>query len=320
MKKEFKAIYENIKPDEDLLMNALDLTDKKALKQKHTVRKIVSCVICLAVIVSAGFGVNGYYNNDDIVTESESASIENAKPSKGGILVAYAQSSELIKLADNLEITEMPLLGNITIIDLNAPQSEIDEKNSCFEKIISDIEAELDKIGNTGKSIGMRAGITPMDNVKIRRCFLGDFLLDMPEDYSEIEKLKVYNSSKYAEVVLAVAASEDADFSTDFRHSNYVEATGAELQYSRESGHYDQGIGEYEINPGYQITWNPSYEFSQMVDANPQFDISTLTDKITFEVVYKNGDVSKASADISFDKNGNMLVQNGGYDYIISQE
>lgn len=316
MKKEFKAVYENIKPDEDLLTSALDLTDKKSPRQKHTVRKIVSYIICLAVIVGTGFGINGYYNNDAVITESESALIINAKPLKGGILVAYAQSNELVKLADNLEITEMPLFGNITIIDLDAPQSEIDEKNSCFEKIISDMEAELDRIGNSGKSIGMRAGMTPMDNVKIRRCFLGDFLLDLPDDYSEIEKLRVYNSSEYAEVVLAVAAAENADFSTDFRHSNCVEATGEELQYSKASGLYDQGIGEYEINPGYEITWKPSYEFSQMVDANPQFDISTLTDKITFEVIYKNGDVSRASADISFDKNGNMFVQNGGYDYI----
>jgi len=315
MKKEFKAVYNDIKPDDELLMGALDLTDKKIPKQKHIAGKVLCCVLCLAVFVGAGIGIRGEFINNQVDT-APPAQTDSTPPiaSKGGILVAYAQSNELVKLDDKLEITDMPLFGNITIIDLNAPQSEIDEKNRCFEKIISDMEDELDRIGNSGKSIGMRAGMTPMDNVKIRRCFLGDFLLDLPNDYSEIEKLKVYNSSEYAEVVLAVDTDEDS--MRDFRHSNSVEATGAELQHSRDLGWFEQGLGEYEINPGYEITWKPSYEFSQMVDANPQFDISTLTDKITFEVIYKNGDVSKAFADISFDENGNMSVQYGGYDYI----
>ncbi len=319
MKKEFKAVYNDIKPDDELLMSALDLTDKKAQKQNHIAGKVLCCVLCLAVFVGAGIGIRGEFINNQVdIVPSTQTDFASPVASKGGILVAYAQANEVIRLEDKLEITEMPLFGNITIIDLNAPQSEIDEKYSYYERIKKEIEAELDRLGNEGRGIGMMAGTTPMDNVKIHRCFLGSFLVDLPEDYSEIEQLKVYNSSEYAEVVLAVAAAENADFPTDFRHSNCVEATGEELQYSRDSGHYDQGIGEYEINPGYEITWKPSYEFSQMVDANPQFDISTLTDKITFEVIYKNGDVSRASADISFDKNGNMRVQYGGYDYIVS--
>lgn len=319
MKKEFKAVYENIKPDEKLLMNALDLTDKQQPKQKHIARKIVSCVICLAVIAGVGFGMNGHYKKDDvIITELNSVSDTNAKPSKGGILVAYAQSNELVKLADNLEITDMPLFGNITIIDLNAPQHEIDEKNSYFEKIQKDIEAEFDKLGNEGRGIGMRQGSVPFDNVQIRRIFLSEFVLDLPEDYSGIEKLKIYNTSKYADVVLSIDLNNGDGCSLAHRHSSYVEATGEELQFSRDKGTFKCGLGQYERNTGYAITWNPSYAFSQEVEANPQFDVSALTDKITFEVVYKNGDVSKASANISFDKNGNMTVQYGGYDYIES--
>lgn len=318
MKKEFKAVYNDIKPDDELFMNVLDLTDKKSSKQKHIAGKVLCCMLCLAVFVGAGIGIRGeFVNNQADITLPTQTSSASPIASKGGILVAYAQTDELIRLDDKLEITDMPLFGNITIIDLNAPQSEIDEKYSYYEKIISDMEAEFNRIGDSGKSIVMRQGTTPMDNVKIKRCFLGDFLLDLPQDYSEIEKLKVYNSSEYAEVVLAVDTDEDSV--RDFRHSNSVEATGAELQHSRDLGRFDQGLEEYEINPGYEISWKPSYEFSQMLDSNPQFDISTLTDKITFEVVYANGDVSKAFADISFDENGNMSVQYGGYDYIVSQ-
>jgi len=55
------------------------------------------------------------------------------------------------------------------------------------------------------------------------------------------------------------------------------------------------------VKNGREVLSNTSYEFSQAVNANPQFDISALKDEITFEVVYKNGDVSKAKANIEFD-------------------
>jgi len=164
--------------------------------------------------------------------------------------------------------------------------------------------------------IGMRQGGIPLDNVQILRIFVGEFLLDLPDDYSEIESLKIYNASEYAEVVLSLNTESSDDFFANFRHSHCVEATGDELVYSKASGLFEKGLGEYEINPGYGITWNTSYEFSQAVNANPQFDISALKDEITFEVVYKNGDVSKAKANIAFDANGNMAVTDGGYHYI----
>lgn len=317
MKKEFREVYENIKPDEELLMRALDLTDKKAPKQKHIARRVISCILCLAVFVGAGVGVRGSLLQKSVEKMPETEfEVKESRIAKGGVLVAYAQTNDVVRLNDNLKLSEMPLFGNITIIDLNAPQSEIDEKNAYFENIKKDIEAEFERLGNEGKGIGLRQGGAPLENVQIRRIFMGEFLLDLPDDYSEIETLKIYNISEYAEVVLSINTDSDDDFSVEHCHSHSVEATGEELEFSKSSGLFEKGIGEYKMNTGYEITWNISYEFSQAVEANPQFDISTLKDKITFEVVYKNGDVSKAAADISFDKNGNMTVQNGGYDYI----
>lgn len=317
MKKEFREVYENIKPDEELLMRALDLTDKKAPKSKHIARRVISCILCLAVFVGAGIGVRGSLIQKSVekIPETE-FEVKESRIAKGGVLVAYAQTNDVVRLNDDLKLSEMPLFGNITIIDLNAPQSEIDEKNAYFENIKKDIEAEFERLGNEGKGIGLRQGGAPLENVQIRRIFMGEFLLDLPDDYSEIEKLKIYNTSEYADVVLSINTDSGDDFSVKYRHSDYVEVTGEELEFSKSSGLFEQGLGEYKMNSGYQITWNLSYEFSQVVEANPQFDISTFKDKITFEVVYKNGDVSKAAADISFDKNGNMTVQNGGYDYI----
>lgn len=317
MKKEFREVYENIKPDEELLMRALYLTDKKAPKSKHIARRVISCLLCLAVFVGAGIGVRGSLLQKSVekIPETE-FEVKESRIAKGGVLVAYAQTNDVVRLNDDLKLSEMPLFGNITIIDLNASQSEIDEKNAYFENIKKDIEAEFERLGNEGKGIGLRQGGAPLENVQIRRIFMGEFLLDLPDDYSEIEKLKIYNTSEYADVVLSINTDSEDDFSVEHRHSHSVEATGEELEFSKDSGLFESGLGEYKMNSGYHITWNTSYEFSQAVEANPQFDISTLKDKITFEVVYKNGDVSKAAADISFDKNGNMTVQNGGYDYI----
>lgn len=316
MKKEFKEVYENIKPDEELLMRALDLTDKKAPKSKHIARRVISCILCLAVFVGAGIGIRENFVENEVDIAPAEPITEIMRIKTGSVLVAYAQTNDVVRLNDDLKLSEMPLFGNITIIDLNAPQSEIDEKNAYFESIKKDIETEFERMGNEGKGIGLRQGGAPLENVQIRRIFMGEFLLDLPDDYSEIEKLKIYNTSEYADVVLSINTDSEDDFSVEHRHSHSVEATGEELEFSKSSGLFESGLGEYKMNPGYQITWNISYEFSQAVEANPQFDISTLKDKITFEVVYKNGDVSKAAADISFDKNGNMAVQNGGYDYM----
>lgn len=317
MKKEFREVYENIKPDEELLMCALDFTDKKAPKPKHIARRVMSCILCLAVFVCAGIGVRGSLIQKSVdISPSTEFEVKESRIAKGGVLVAYAQTNDVVRLNDNLKLSEMPLFGNITIVDLNAPQSEIDEKNQYYNSVKEKMETELEKLGNEGKSIGLRGHCQPLENAKIHLLFLGEFLLDLPDDYSEIEKLKIYNTSEYADVVLSINTDSDDDFSVEHRHSHSVEVTGEELEFSKSSGLFEQGLGEYKMNPGYQITWNTSYEFSQAVEANPQFDISTLKDKITFEVVYKNGDVSKAAADISFDKNGNMTVQNGGYDYI----
>lgn len=322
MKKEFKAVYESIRPDEELLMSALDLTDKKAPKSKHIVKRVISCVLCLAVFAGAGIGLKDNFikhESDTVPSQLVSQPMKSSSGSligKGSVMVAYAQTNDVVRLDDDLKLSEMPLFGNITIIDLNAPKSEIDEKNAYLENIKKDIEAEFERMGNEGKGIELRQGCVPLENVRIRRIFMGEFLLDLPDDYSEIEKLKIYNTSEYADVVLSINTDTGDDFSVKHRHSNYVEATGQELKFSKDSGLFEKGLGEYEMNPGYQITWNTSYEFSQAVEANPEFDITAFKDEITFEVVYKNGDVSKAKANISFDENGNMAVANGGFDYI----
>jgi len=301
MKKEYKQIYNEIKPSDELLDKVLDTADRKM--PNHLPRKIIAGALCFALLVlGSGAGLN-------YLSENSSSN----RISQGGILVAYAGTDKAVRL-DDIKLSEMPVLYHITIVNKNASEEEIHGKYAEFGKIKNEIYNKTEKIGKTGKGISGGSGQTGGANSVFLYCDAGRFMLDL-DDYSDVEALTVSNESIYGSVLMEVGSLDDYDYMDTFREAHSVTVTGEELQASKDLGWYSSGLGKYEINKGYTINWTHSMELEAAAEENPEFDLTQIKDRMVFEVLYKDGDVTKAAVDISFDKNGNMMLQDGGVEY-----
>lgn len=318
MKKEYKQIYDNITPDEKTVDAVLD---KVGEKKKTAAYKRV-CAAALALTLMCGTA-GGYYafnqkDDSDMITIKSAVSDAGDKLKdigKGGIMIAYAQSEKPISI-EELEVKQLPIYSNLTLIDLTAPQEEIDAKKKYFDNLKKEIENRADEIGNEGKSIGTRTGSCHTSDEKsvLYHIEAGEFILDI-DDYSQVEKLTVSNKSEYGQMVVVYADSNNSDGIANFLHAKENVLTGKQITDSIASKNFERGIGEYERNDGYEITWRHSYELCEEIEKNHSFDISSIQDEAVFEVLYKNGDVSRATVKISFDEKGNMQLENGGYNY-----
>lgn len=307
MKNEYKKIFDSVKPDEELLDKVLNKTDKKPFVPN---KKIIAAALAfIFIIAGGGYGISNYgqrNSNDEIIIQKENES------HIGGVLVAYASTNEIVDI-NEINISEMPAFYNITVIDYNSPKSVQEEKLKRYNSFYSEISDEIEREAEDGKGIFVRQGSSGGDDFNIKYCSVGSFILDI-NDYSNVENITVSNSSKYGEVVLSFQPDESTGIV--FNHSNSVSATGAQLQASKDSGLFTKGIGEYEINTGYDICWQHSHELWNAIDENAGFDLSGIQDSIEFTVNFKDGTAAKSIIKLSFDKNGNMFLENGGYELI----
>lgn len=304
MKKEYKQLYNEIKPDDKLLDKVLNSTDIKT--PGHLPRKMIAGILCLVMLVlGGGTGIN-------YLTKNHSGGTSD-RISQGGILIAYAGTDTAVRL-DDIKLSEMPIFYHITIINENASEDEIHEKYAAFGKVKNQIYGDTEKIGKTGKGIRGGSGQTGGTNSTLLYCDAGEFMLEL-DDYSDVEALTVSNESIYGTVLMEIGSLDDYDYIDAFRETHSITVTGEELQDSKDSGLYSVGFGKHEINKGYIINWGHSTELIAAAEENPDFDLTQIRDKMVFEVVYKDGDVTRAAVDISFDENGNMVLRDGGFEY-----
>ncbi|MCM1115702.1 MAG: hypothetical protein NC397_09420 [Clostridium sp.] len=320
MKKEYKELYNSIKPDSELLYSTLDKADKKT--SRHLPIKILSTAMAFVILaVGGGFGINSLRSNNNLTPDVTQASPQYVS-GIGNVLIAYANDDQEIEYADDsktidirdFDVTKYPAFYTIKVIDVTGwTQEEIDAERIKIKK-------ENDKLrdnNNYQDGLHISSGFFDKQNeddhpyIMCRRAS-GYFLLDI-EDMSAVDYIAITNDSDYGEVVLHYDSLSD-DNINDFLFANdltnhELTVTGEALQKSMDAGY---------IENGYAIRWERGQALYDALWQNPKLDLSTIKDTIHFTIHYKNGETAKSTLDITFSKDGNMIMNNykyNGYAY-----
>lgn len=311
-----KRTIDDIQPDiymkTRIKANISDIKYKSA-KPRKTFTKVVSAVLCFAVLTfgttAAVSHLNGTQNKGD-----------------GSILIAYAGTDKVFTI-DELSFKETPVFGNITIINDHAPAEVTKQKLETYHKAKTEMMNMVDEIAKDGSGAGWSSGQTGDSDFSMYYCFSGNFMLDL-NAYKDVEKLTISNTSIYGEIIMDILPEGYIDEYTmnDMKYcsafvapgeiydngvwqvENSITVTGEELQTSLETKHYEMGRGRKAINKPCWIEWEYSPQLIEDIEKNPDFDVTDIKDEVTFEVTFKNGSVTKSVVNINFDQNGNMLL------------
>ncbi|MDE5984818.1 MAG: hypothetical protein K2H13_06170 [Eubacterium sp.] len=304
MKKEYKEIFNEINPDDELLESIFESTKKRP--HKHTPKRILACAMCLAVIISGGFAYNGFFPplpNDT----ANNTTISSDKLNH--IIVAYA-SDDTPPTPLKADV-ETKLQYQIVITDI---------RNMSDDEVENIIGKRLEQFTNEYTSnIHFQSSLIQtcqrLDNAIVEE-YTADFFdinIDNPND---IKAITVSNQSDYgsAEIV-----SKDFLFDEDSNIKDRGEMSSEEseelLEKTFVKGHKVTLDGERYVKDKaleerggkcFEIHWKMDQPFYDALNENPNMDLSAISDIMTFTIDYKNGTSERADIQITFDSEGYM--------------
>lgn len=303
-KQSFSALY----PSEDAVEKVYEMTiENKKSKSNPWVRRACACVMAFALIISGGLGVNY------IVQKSGS-------DNELGVIVAYA-NGDSFKIGSR---NEQKLFYGIYVM----PDDDIelsDKVNGRWNEDATVIDDAASSLGNNGYSASVGKGSSGLINYDteqqtglIKTIRAGYFALSL-DDYSNVKTFTVENASSYGWLDFDYLDgaerlySEEVDTSSMseeerrqfFLQDHTFTITGDALRRSQNSGYYKGGTKNI-VNKGYFLNWEISDELKCEIGRNPYFDLSQITDTITFTVEFNDGTVKTASLNLYFDSDGYM--------------
>lgn len=302
-----------VRPSDEVVERIMDMTDNNDIRQKSGKKaftRVASAVLALAVVVGSGFGVSAKVNkaNDGM-----------------SIIVACADEVMSVKSA-----TKQHLCYTLN----SAPSYDTAEN----ERLLNMAKEQYDKISSEGIALGQEGESASWSGVGVDEVFdpetgeslakiystQGGYLAVNKKNYDNVALMTVKNESKYGvlhfespkmyEIAMQVSElSEDelksftyGDYRFDendpcgFFLGHSFTLTGDELREYQSNFN-----GEY----GYTLNWEYSQALSNALIENPEFDVTSITDKITFTFTYADGTTESTAVSISFDSNGFMQIE-----------
>lgn len=305
MKKEYKHLYDNINPDDKLIDNLFEAQNKKS--HKNISKRILAAAMCFAILViGGGFGISAH-KSDITTTQSVTQEKQKYTQGMGGVLVAYAKSTEK-DLISQLDMAKQPSFYKLTIIDVSdLTEEEIDSKmKESIDKYHDFADNNTNDDGTYFHCEYMPAENESEKSYILSRTAGGCFKLDI-NDMSKVKNVTISNKSDYGEVTLNYDSC--IEITDDFIHSNKesnhtIKIAGEALQKSVEAD---------KIEDGHRITWEIGNDFYKELLKNPNYDLTKLEDEIKFTVNFNDGKAAESIVNINFDKDGNMIISDGGY-------
>lgn len=306
-KNRYKQAFSQFNPSEESVEKIFEKTvDSKKTAKNPWLRRVCACVMAFALIIGGGFGINFAVNKPD---------------NDFGVIVAYA-SGDTFKVGSQ---NKQPLFYGIYVM----PEDNSELKKSVYNRWNEDVNkimTECEELGNSGNTATCGKGSTGNDAVTINHIRGGYIALNL-DDYSNVKTFKVQNSSEYGILSFDYLVNRekidnliaDFDASDDKENYNFTQedinlilgqgnefvVSGDELRSSKDSGLYEGGTKNI-VNFGYRLNWDMSQELVAKIEEDPYFDLSQITDTITFTVEFNDGTVKTASMNLYFDSDGYM--------------
>lgn len=312
-KERYKQAFSGYNPSDESVEKIFKMTvDGKKRAENPWLRRVCACVMAFVLVIGGGFGINFAVNkpNNDF-----------------GVIVAYA-SGETFKIGSQ---NEQNLFYGIYVMPEDNPELKSQVYNRWNEDV-NKVMSECKNLGSSGYTASFGKGTTGNENVQINHIEGGNIALSL-DDYSDVKTFKVENSNEYGilsfdylmnpeerekidnliadinhaenEDALSALGITQEDINLVMGLGNVFTLTGDELRKSKDSGFYEGGT-KHTVNFGYDLNWNMSAELIERIKADPYFDLSQITDTITFTVEFNDGTVKTASINLYFDSDGYM--------------
>lgn len=303
MKKEYKQIFENIKPDQELLDKIFDEEEKK---NKTPFLKPLIAGLCLFIFVLGG----AVFANSNSVKQpnTDTTSLNNTLSSNQlGIIVASADNSQSPKIVTG-EI-QTPVKCKVKIYDTRKMTSE--QKETLHEKISKE---HMDLCYGDNEANTIRCGSDTLDNAIIDRVFMDYFTINI-DNPQQVKSIKATNQSEYAYIEINgedLIYNDDGTFkenadteSEEYFNSRWIKGHKVELSGER----YQKLINLKEkCGTDFQVIWKFDEPFYDEVNKNPDFDLTGIKDTISITVEFNDGSYQTGNVNLTFDENGYMLV------------
>lgn len=309
----YKATYSQFHPSDEVVERVMNITNEKKHGFNISFKRLAAATLAFAILIGGGFGTNYMLQKSDSGSELS-------------VLVAYASTGDYLYVGSE---NAQELIYAMYLAPSDDKEA-VSEAKTRFDNDYAEAQLRAKPLVEDGYSASWGRGFYPCYNdagEETAGFFFfqaGSFALSL-DDYSNVESFKVENSSQYGEITFSYfgqfeeewAALPDYYFSEDFVADEYVmsilpsnnghefKATGDELRRSQEEKFYVGGT-KHEVNKGYFLEWYPTEELTKAIGNNPSFDLSQITDTITFTVEFTDGEVKTASLNLYFDSDGYM--------------
>lgn len=307
----YKQAFNSVTPSQESIEEIFANTiDKKKPNRKATIRRLISAVAALVIVIGIGFGAdfilenNFLQNNPKPVNPGSTTQSNTNQPNSNrlGILVAYAGETDFLKLENVYE--SQKFFGRL----YTAFHSDEEKLQKIYDEYLKEDARMQGIVDNL-----LANGIEPLINYHstINYIYNPDFpdeeietgwIISMMEgsialnieDYSNVKEVIFENSSNYFELELQCYPLDELPTLTGHK----IAISGKDLQYAIDNGFY--------LPKGYVLGWNVAKPLLEEYGKNEDFDISTVKDTYTFTVHYLDGTTKQTAVDITFDKDGYM--------------
>lgn len=305
----YKNTFSRIRPSDNAVERIMDMTKGKNKGLNVNFKKIAAVVMALVLFVSGGIGIN--------------YAVQKNNSNEFGVLVAYASTGEYYKIGAQ---SKQDLFYALYIL----PEDDKEKAKQVYAKYQQDdnrLRDEIEKFAKDGYMTSFGGVNIPCYNKEDKgketaylRSIEGGILALNFDDYKDVKTFQVENTSEYGYIIfenlaqyeklVEIAKYDNDDLTDEETRSLYgighkFKISGDELRRSQKDGFYYSGI-KSPVSKGYNLRWYPSDELCDAVGNNPSFDLTQIKDTITFTVEFNDGTVKTASANLYFDKDGNM--------------
>lgn len=336
MKNTYKRIFDGINPSDELLNSVFEMREKK---KKRIAPKVIASVLVLAVLVTGGaMNFNSIRNalDPNSFKTVPIASFEPQQESNQGFGFVMVANAAEINSDYHYDVDYTKQHADLqTLYDDSVVVSYVSTKDMTEEQI-SAVKKALDS--KLCYSADSNVSITETDNGLFGYSWADYFKFVIPNP-NQIKEIRISNVSEYG--MMRICSDDYLYDEYNVRHDEYQYEKGNNILYEmvgnvlsfpgerylknailEKSTRYFYNEEEkcyHAYNSSYRgmvINWIPSQKLMDEFDKNSNFDISSVFDKITFEVEFKNGDVAKSVAEINFNKKGMMNEKLVKFDYI----
>ncbi len=323
---DIKNALNEIKPDAHIKTRLEAKVSEKTKPKTHrrTFTAGIAAVLCI-VIVAVSVGISGITiktNPISPATTLEPTQTDTAisKAAPGFVLFAYAGTNDKVEISE-LNISS-PFISKIGIKDVRGmTEEQIEKEVKKIREKFNFISREYENETITYQTL---THSERFDNTIIYSIYCGYYDFDLPEDtYDAVKEIRVTNDNrKFGQMEIGARDcfyNDDLsrkDNGVDYTKSAYI--TNYELEWATLSGDRFRKCMKLSEDNGkmFSVNWKLSNEAYDILNDNPDYDLSTINDTLTFEVEFNDGSVSRSIIDISFDSDGNMHIAPQTYDYI----